>query len=206
MRQSVGLQYLQTNSFNQDCVENVLSIIRGKGDLENPWPKEISAAYHAAADDSIFVVSHQSNPKDDVDNFLLNLTTITNHQGSYNDDSNEATHDYKADLVRIANAFCLTLPEIILIYIAVSNIGFIMGHGHNDGYITPYTDIEFELTTYHEFYELLSQNIITNVQRNNIIDNDKTCRTDGIRTIFHNDTISRLYIERQNKNTTLQCT
>ena len=120
MSQSVGLQYLLTNRFNQNCLENFFSIIRGKGGHpDNPCPVEFRAAYRAAAVDSIFVVSNQSNYKDDVDNFLLNLSTITNHQESRNDNSNEASHEYMADLMRVANASCLTLPEEnILVYIA----------------------------------------------------------------------------------------
>ena len=37
----------------------------------------------------------------------------------------------------------------------VSNIGFIMVHGHNQTHIAPYTDIEFQLTKYHNFYDML---------------------------------------------------
>ena len=33
----------------------------------------------------------------------------------------------------------------------VSNIGFNTVHGHNEGYIAPYTDIEFQLKKYQTY-------------------------------------------------------
>ena len=57
------------------------------------------------------------------------------------------------------------------------------------------------------FYEMPRQTIQLLFGENcNTIDNDKTCKTDGIETIFHNRIKSRLYEKGQNKNTTLQCT
>ena len=67
-------------------------------------------------------------------------------------------------------------------------------HGHNDGYIAPYTDIEFQLTKYHNFYKMLWQNLITDVQNDcNTIDNNETCHTDGIKNNIHNKVKSMLY-------------
>ena len=54
MSQSVGLQHLLTNRFNQNSLENFFSIIRGKGGhRDNPGPVEFRATYRAAAVDSI---------------------------------------------------------------------------------------------------------------------------------------------------------
>ena len=54
-------------------------------------------------------------------------------------------------------------------------------HGHNEGHIAPYIDFEIQLTKYRNFYEMLWQNILTDVRNNcNSIDNDKTCKTDDI--------------------------
>ena len=39
----------------------------------------------------------------------------------------------------------------------VSNIGFITVHGHNEGHIAPYTDIEFQLTKYQTYITMKSQ-------------------------------------------------
>ena len=63
-----------------------------------------------------------------------------------------------------------------------------MVHGHNEGHIAPYTDSEFQLTEYHNVYEMLWYNIITDVRNNcNAIDNDKTCKTDGIKNNISQD-------------------
>ena len=39
----------------------------------------------------------------------------------------------------------------------VSNIGFIIVHGINEGHIAPYTDIEFQLTKYQTYITMKSQ-------------------------------------------------
>ena len=41
----------------------------------------------------------------------------------------------------------------------VSNIGFIMVHGLNEGHIAPYTDIEFQLAKYQTYSIMKSQDI-----------------------------------------------
>ena len=70
----------------------------------------------------------------------------------------------------------------------VSNVGFIMVHGLNEGRITHYTDIEFQIPNIHH-YKTLRQIIITDIWRNcNTIDNDET---NDIKTIFHNRIKSR---------------
>ena len=43
---------------------------------------------------------------------------------------------------------------------------------------------------YHNFYEILRQNVITDIRWNcNIIDKDKTCKTDGIKNILQQEKI-----------------
>ena len=70
-------------------------------------------------------------------------------------------------------------------------------HGHNEGHIAPYTDIEFQLTkyqTYLPYNEILILIVETDIWRNYYtIDKDKKCKTDGIKTIFHNRIEPRLY-------------
>ena len=52
-----------------------------------------------------------------------------------------------------------------------------MVHGHNEGHIAAYNDIEFQATKYHIFHEMLWQNIITDVRNNcNTFDNDKNVK------------------------------
>ena len=69
-----------------------------------------------------------------------------------------------------------------------------MVHGHNEGHNTPYTDIEFQQRKYHNFYEILKTK--PDIRKScNTFDNDKTCKTDGIKIIFHN----RIKLRLQNK-------
>ena len=44
-------------------------------------------------------------------------------------------------------------------------MGLITVHGHSEGHIAHYADIEFELTEYHNFYEMLWQNLITDIRK-----------------------------------------
>ena len=69
-------------------------------------------------------------------------------------------------------------------------------HGLNEGHIAPYTDIEFQLTKYQTYIkmkfqdkslQLIFEETITQLTK------DKTCKTDGIETIFHNRIKPRLY-------------
>ena len=70
----------------------------------------------------------------------------------------------------------------------VSNIGFITAHGLNEGHIAPYTDIEFQLTKYQTYITMKFQDKSLQLifEDYYTIDKDKTCKTDGIKTIFHN--------------------
>jgi hypothetical protein len=72
------VKFLLTNRINQDCVENVFSIIRGKGGHgHNPTPKQFREFFRMAMVDSIIVQSTASNCLDDGAHFLLNLTSLT---------------------------------------------------------------------------------------------------------------------------------
>ena len=62
---------LCTNRLNQDCVENMFSIVRGKGGhRDNPDPKEFRLAFRQVMVDRLLSVSEFSNCKDDVDHFF----------------------------------------------------------------------------------------------------------------------------------------
>ena len=67
-------------------------------------------------------------------------------------------------------------------------------HELNEGHIAPYTDIEFQLSEYNNYNEIPRQIVTTDIWRNYYtIDKDQTCKTDGIKTIFHNRIKTRLY-------------
>ena len=67
-------------------------------------------------------------------------------------------------------------------------------HGLNEVYIAPYTDIEFQLAKCQTYIIIKSQDKRYNwYLKKNIIDKDKPCKTDGIKTIFHNRIKTWLY-------------
>ena len=64
-----------TNRLNQDCVENLFSIIHGKGGKrDNPDAREFRASYRQVVFDQLLLPSEESNCKVDTDDILLNLT------------------------------------------------------------------------------------------------------------------------------------
>ena len=71
-----GVEYLVTNRCNQDALENLFSIIRGKGGHhDNPEPQQFRYRLRQIMVDKILIASPSSNCKDDVDNFLINLAS-----------------------------------------------------------------------------------------------------------------------------------
>lgn len=73
-----SFEFLLTNRLNQDCLENLFSIIRGKGGKrDNPDAREFRAAYRQVVFDQILLPSQGSNCELDKDDILLSLTNIT---------------------------------------------------------------------------------------------------------------------------------
>ena len=69
---------LMTNRLNQDCVENLFSIIRGKGGKrDNPDVREFRASYRQVVFDQLLLPSPGSNCQLDPDEVLLDLTNIS---------------------------------------------------------------------------------------------------------------------------------
>ena len=72
-----NFSFLMTNRLNQDCVENLFSIIRGKGGKrDNPDAREFRASYRQVVFDQLLMPSEGSNCKVDTDDILLNLTNL----------------------------------------------------------------------------------------------------------------------------------
>ena len=62
---------------NQDCVEKVFSIIRGKGGFcDNPEVEQFKAAFKYLVADKLFVQSDASNCTVDNDTILLNISNV----------------------------------------------------------------------------------------------------------------------------------
>ena len=63
---------------NQDCVENLFSIIRGKGGFrDNPDPQQFRAAFRHLVIDKLMVLSNSANCQLDADKILLDISNIT---------------------------------------------------------------------------------------------------------------------------------
>ena len=106
-----GFQHLFTRRLNQDCIENLFSIIRGKGGHRfNPDAKEFRAAYRQVVFDQMLQPSEGSNCETDTDSILLSLTSfsLTNEKSSPRFSATaEAT---EIDKVPIITASQVTLP------------------------------------------------------------------------------------------------
>ena len=69
-----AVKFLLTNRFNQDCLENLFSIIRAKGaQRDNPDAAQFRAAFRQVMVDMVMVPSKQANCEEDVDKFLCSL-------------------------------------------------------------------------------------------------------------------------------------
>ena len=72
-----NFQFILTGRLNQDCAENLFSIIRGKGGFrDNPDPQQFKEAFKYVVADKLFVQSSYSNCKVDRDNILLDISTV----------------------------------------------------------------------------------------------------------------------------------
>ena len=72
-----GFSYLLTNRLNQDCVENLFSVIRGKGgQRDNPDACQFRLALRQVMVDRVLLTSDCANCESDVDNFLFNFKSI----------------------------------------------------------------------------------------------------------------------------------
>jgi len=73
-----GLQFLMTNRLNQDCLENLFSVIRRKGGHgDNPTASQFRHHLRQAMVDSILLHSNSSNCAEDADSFLLTLSAFS---------------------------------------------------------------------------------------------------------------------------------
>ena len=69
-----GIRFLMTNRLNQDCAENLFSVIRGKGgNRDNPDARCFRAALRQVMVERIMIPSSNGNCQEDVDAFLFTL-------------------------------------------------------------------------------------------------------------------------------------
>lgn len=73
------VKYLLTSRLNQDCLENLFSVIRHKGaQRDNPDVSQFRAAFRQCMVDSVMMPGKNANCVEDVDKFLLTLKNVNN--------------------------------------------------------------------------------------------------------------------------------
>ena len=74
----MGFKYLLTNRLNGDCLENLFSIIQGKGGFrDNLDSQQFWAAFRHVIVDKLFVHSASANCALDADKILLDIANVT---------------------------------------------------------------------------------------------------------------------------------
>ena len=74
----LNFKFLLTNRLNQDCVENLFSIIRGRGGhRDNPTAMQFRSAFRHIVVEKLFIQSNNSNCAVDFDSILLDLSCLT---------------------------------------------------------------------------------------------------------------------------------
>ena len=77
LRVNFGYTFLLTNRLNQDCVENLFSIIRGKGGhRDNADSDQFPAAFRYQLCEKLFIKSDSSNCKADMDKILIDIVAV----------------------------------------------------------------------------------------------------------------------------------
>ena len=77
LKKEEKLQFILTGRLNQDCVENLFSIIRGKGGCcDNPDVEYFKAAFKLVVADKLFLQDDTSNCKVHNDTVLLNISNV----------------------------------------------------------------------------------------------------------------------------------
>ena len=77
LKKEEKFQFIMTGRLNQDCVENLFSIIRSKcGFHDNPYVEQLKAAFKYLVADELFFQSDACNCKVDNDTILLNINNV----------------------------------------------------------------------------------------------------------------------------------
>ena len=75
---SIGFRFLLTNQLNQDCLQNLFSVLRRKGGFrDNPNPQQFQADFRQVIVDKLFVHSTSANCENDADKILLDISNVT---------------------------------------------------------------------------------------------------------------------------------
>ena len=104
--QTCGFKYLLTNRANQDSLECLFSIIRGRGgSRDNPDPQQFRAAFRHVVIKKLFVQSQLSNCEFDTNKILLDIASIAIYQKKQKPTVSVENPEV-TDIFRIANPHC----------------------------------------------------------------------------------------------------
>ena len=127
-----GLAFLLTNRLNQDCVENLFSIIRGKGGhRDNPDPCQFRQAFRQVMVDAILLPSPKANCEEDVDSFLLTMKSLSHIEEAPAVPVVAPVQDANSDLPELVRNVLsvMSLPMSGTLSVEESNIvAYIAGH------------------------------------------------------------------------------
>ncbi len=77
LKEDSSFKFLLTSRFNQDCIENLFGVMRGRGHFnDNPDCRAFKASFKFVVADKLFVHSSGANCKADNDQILLDLATL----------------------------------------------------------------------------------------------------------------------------------
>ena len=120
MKTQQNIKFILTSRLNQDCAENLFSIIRGKGGFrDNPDLQQFKDAFKYLVADKLFVQYSYSNCKVDGDQILLDVSTVA-MAGKYKKQK-ETTNVKKYPVTDIAMAIRapMSLPtQNVIAYLA----------------------------------------------------------------------------------------
>ncbi len=125
LHQTTGVRFLLTNRLNQDCLENLFSVIRGKGGhRDNPDALQFRTAFRQAMVDAVMTPSKDANCQEDVDAFLLTLKSIGSPTGNVSTASSvSSSHADVPESVRSLLSVCsLPVPFTVSLSLAECNI------------------------------------------------------------------------------------
>ena len=115
---------MRTNRLNQDCVENLFSIIHRKsGHRDNQDAVQFTTAFRQAMVDAVMMPSKDANCQEDVDAFLLPLKSIGSPAGNISTASSMTFDGDIPDSVQSLLSVCsLPVPFTHLLSDAECNI------------------------------------------------------------------------------------
>lgn len=125
-----NFKFLLTNRLNQDCAENMFSIVRGKGGhRDNPTPEQFRGAFRQIVVDQLLIQSDKSNCKVDLDQVLLDVSSLSNvstqeHVQQPNQDDMDQNMIVSPETVSVMRVF--NTPNVSVQNVCVYMAGYLL--------------------------------------------------------------------------------